>query len=144
MANFRYRFSIAPEYKRMTLVALSGVVLGFLTYELIYFINPFSPRGTTSWVAAFLIGIIRQHSLHRRFTFALKTHYWKSLYRASMVDVITLTLGAALNWLLIEHFLINHQIAWGCCLLLKAAIGLIALKNFVFKPALKTDLIKEQ
>ncbi len=121
------------ETVRMLVVALTGVVLGFITYEILYYINPFSPKGTISWVVAFLIGIARQHALHRYFTFQLKTSYFKSLFRAYVVDVGALFFSTGLNWFLSEILHWNHRTVWVCCLLSTAFISLILLKRYIFK-----------
>jgi hypothetical protein len=52
------------------------------TYEIIYWFNPFEPRATTSWAVSFLIGVTRQHGLHRMLTFTHQSPYWPSLGRA--------------------------------------------------------------
>lgn len=121
------------ETIRMLLVALTGVVLGFITYEIIYYINPFSPKGTISWVIAFLIGIARQHALHRYCTFQHKTPYFKSLIRAYVVDVGALFFSTGLNWFLSEILHWNHRIVWVCCLLSTTFISLVLLKRYIFK-----------
>jgi putative flippase GtrA len=63
---------------RMLLVAGVGVVLGFVTYEIVYVLNPFSPKATVSWTIAFVIGIARQHALHRKFPSRIKHHILKA------------------------------------------------------------------
>jgi len=117
----------------MAFIACFGALLGLITYEIIYYFNPFSPKATLSWGLAFVIGTARQHALHRRFTFLFKTHYWESLYRAYVLDFGVLFLSSLLNWFLTEIIHVNHRIAWGCCLLLTAFMGLLFLKPYVFK-----------
>ena len=117
----------------MIIIAFLGALIGLITYEIIYYLNPFNPRATLSWVLAFLIGVTRQHALHRHFTFLYKTPYWKSLYRAYVLDFGDLIFGAALNWFLTVILHLHHRIAWGCCLLLTALISLLFLKQYVFK-----------
>ena len=134
------KYTKSQEFVRMLLIALLGVLLGFITYEIIYYFNPFSPRASLSWILAFIIGTARQHALHRHFTFLFKTNYWKSLYRAYVLDFGVLILSSLLNWFLTEILNVHHIIAWGFCLLLTALIDLLLLKYYVFedKTTLKT------
>ena len=123
----------SKEFTRMVSIAILGAIIGFITYEIIYYFNPFSPRATLSWILAFIIGTARQHALHRHFTFLFKTHYWESLYRAYILDFGVLVSTSALNWFLTEIIHVDHRLAWFSCLVLTAIISLIFLKQFVFK-----------
>ena len=123
----------SKEFTRMVSIAILGAIIGFITYEIIYYFNPFSPKATLSWILAFIIGTARQHALHRHFTFLFKTHYWESLYRAYILDFGVLVSTSALNWFLTEIIHVDHRLAWFSCLVLTAIIGLIFLKQFVFK-----------
>jgi putative flippase GtrA len=114
-----------------------GALIGFITYEIIYFLNPINPKASSSWFIAFVIGVARQHALHRWLTFLHKTPYWKSLGRAYVMYSGSLFLSSALNWVLTEKMLIHHRIAWGLCLIVTALISLIFLKNYVFKTSKK-------
>jgi putative flippase GtrA len=121
------------ETIRMLIIAVIGVILGFITYEIVYCLNPFSPKATISWILAFIIGIARQHALHRQFTFSHKTSYFKSLYRAYIVDVGALVFSTGLNWFLSEMLHMNHRLVWACCLVSTALISLVFLKKYIFK-----------
>ncbi|PTX63581.1 putative flippase GtrA [Kordia periserrulae] len=121
------------ETFRMLIIAGIGVILGFLTYEVMYYVNPFSPKATLSWIAAFVIGIVRQHALHRKFTFSHKGSYVKSLYKAFVVDVGALIFSTVLHLFLVEVLQFHHRWVWGICLLSTALISLIFLKTYVFK-----------
>lgn len=123
----------SKEFTRMVSIAILGAIIGFITYEIIYYFNPFSPKATLSWILAFIIGTARQHALHRHFTFLFKTHYWESLYRAYILDFGVLVSTSALNWFLTEIIHADHRLAWFSCLVLTAIISLIFLKQFVFK-----------
>ena len=122
-----------PENVRLLLTAIIGGSIGYVTYELIYFLNPISPKASTSWFIAFIIDVLRQHALHRWLTFEHKTPYWKSLGRAYIMYSSSLLVTSGFNWFLTEVVLVHHRIAWVCCLLLKALISLIFLKKYVFK-----------
>lgn len=122
-----------PENVRLVLTALIGASLGFVTYEIIYFLNPIKPKASSSWFISFILDVLRQHALHRWLTFSHKTPYWKSLGRAYIMYSGALLVTSGFNWFLTEIVLLNHRIAWGCCILLKALISLVFLKNYVFK-----------
>lgn len=122
-----------PENLRLVITALIGALIGYITYELIYYFNPIHPKASTSWFLAFLIGVLRQHALHRWLTFSYKTPYWKSLFRAYIMYSGTLIVTSGFNWTLTEIVFINHRLAWGFCLILQALINIIFLKRYVFK-----------
>jgi putative flippase GtrA len=127
------KFRKLPEWLRLILTALLGVIIGFITYEIIYLINPLRPRASSSWLMAQTIGIARQHALHRWLTFHHFTPYWKSLFRAYLMYSASLVLTSGLNWYLTEIIQMHHRIAWIICLLLAAMISLIFLRKYVFK-----------
>ena len=126
------RYHALPEKVRMIVTAILGALTGLLTYEVFYALDPFEPRATTAWTASFLVGITRQHGLHRVLTFTHQTPYWPSLGRAYVMYTGALLWGTALNWVLTQKCGIDHQIAWGCCLMSTATISLVFLKGFVF------------
>jgi len=122
-----------PEKVRMLVTAVIGAVIGLITYEIIYALNPIQPRATTSWALAFCIGIARQHALHRWLTFTHESPYWPSLGRAYVMYSGSAAAGTLLNWGLTAGLGINHRIAWVICLFTTAAISLIFLKRYVFR-----------
>lgn len=126
------------EIFRMFIIAGIGVVLGFLTYEVIYYFNSFSQKATLSWMIAFVIGIVRQHALHRYFTFAHKGSYVKSLYKAFVVDIGALVFSTVLHLFLVEVVHLHHRWVWGICLLSTALISLVFLKVYIFRPVKKS------
>ena len=108
-------------------------MIGFLTYEIIYFLNPIQPKASSSWAIAFLVGVARQHALHRWLTFLHHSPYWKSLGRAYLMYSGSLLVSSALNWALTEQYHMHHRLAWACCLIVTGLISLIFLKKYVFK-----------
>lgn len=127
------------EYMRMLIIAVIGAVLGFITYEIIYYLNPFHPKATLSWITAFIIGVARQHALHRRFTFFHKVPYFKSLYKAYVVDLGALLYSSILYWFLSEFLHLDHRLTWVVCLLSTALINVLFLKRYVFKAITKSN-----
>jgi putative flippase GtrA len=117
---------------RILATACIGATVGYATYILVYILNPIEPRATTSWFFAFLIGVSRQHALHRWLTFARPGRYWPSLVRAYVMYSGTAVAATALNWILTVQIGINHNLAWLACLVLTGLISLVFLKQFVF------------
>ncbi len=128
-----YNFYEQSEFIRMLIIAIIGAVIGFITYEVVYYLNPFSPKSTLSWIVAFVIGVARQHALHRCFTFLYETDYFKSLCRAYVVDLGALLYSSGLNWFLSEILNFNHRLTWVFCLLSTALISWMFLKKYIFK-----------
>ena len=123
-----------PEFVRMGCTATIGAAVGLLTYEVIYFVMPAWYRATTSWALAFLVGVARQHGLHRWLTFPDDAcPYWSSLYRAYGMYSGTFVLGATLNWVLVEQLKMHYRQAWGCCLITTVGVSFIFLRRFVFR-----------
>ena len=122
------------ELERVAIAAGIGTVLAWLTYEIIYLINPFEPRATTSWTAAFLIGIFRQHHLHRTLAFYKSTRsYSGSLSREAAAALLILIIGIFLNFWLTNHWDIHHRAAWAICLVSVAMLEYGLMKFFVFR-----------
>jgi putative flippase GtrA len=126
-----------PERARMVCTALIGAAIGWLSYEIVYFLNPFEPRAPLSWVIAYTIGIARQHGLHRWLTFSSRASYWPSLGRAYLMYAGTAVAGTLLNGLLTGMFGLHHRLAWLLCLFTTALLSLVFLKRFVFAGAVE-------
>lgn len=122
------------EFRRVAIAAAIGTVLAWLTYEIVFFVNPFDPRATTSWAAAFLIGVFRQHHLHRTLSFYKSTRsYSGSLSREALAAVFVFVTGILLNYWLTDRLDFNHRIAWATCLVSVSAIEYALMKFFVFR-----------
>ena len=122
-----------PEPVRLTLTAILGAGVGWVTYELIYWLNPLTRyRATTTWSLSFLIGVSRQHALHRTLTFTHESPYWGSLIRAYAFYSISGLIGAGVNYWLTEHLQVHHRLAWLCCLGITALLSILCLKRWVF------------
>ena len=134
VSNGRFRLWLQrmPEKPRMTLVAIIGGAIGLVVYEIIYFLNPIVPRATTSWLISFLIGVPRQHALHRWLTFGDRTPYWSSLKRAYVLYTTLVVLTTVINYLLVESLHWHHRLAWLTCITTAGAINLIVLKRVVY------------
>jgi putative flippase GtrA len=127
------KFYEIPQIIRMLITALIGAFIGFLTYELICWLNPVTLyRATSSWMLSFLIGIARQHGLHRVFTFTHKSPYWRSLGRAYLFYSASAIIGSALNLYLTKILSIHYRLAWLSCLVITALISVLFLEKLVF------------
>ena len=123
-----------PELARVGVVALIGTVMSWVTYEIVYFFNPFEPRATTSWAVSFTIGVFRQHHLHRNLTFPQNgVPYGTSLGRDIVASLIVIVLSTILNFALTEIGKINYRAAWAVCLVSVAAVDYMLIKLFVFR-----------
>ena len=131
------KYKSLSEFKRMVLTAIIGAVLGLITYEVIYFINPIIPKATSSWFIAFVIGVVRQHGLHRWLTFDEKPPYLSSLLKAYIMYSGSLIMSTSLNWFLVESIYLNHRLAWLICISMNAVVSLFFLKKFVFSSKTK-------
>ncbi len=128
-----------PELARVGVVALIGTVLSWVTYETVYFLNPFEPRASTSWAVSFTIGVFRQHHLHRTLSFPqTAVPYRTSLLRDIIASLIVIVLSTTLNFTLNEIGKINHRTAWAICLVSVAAIDYLLIKLYVF-PGRRAD-----
>jgi putative flippase GtrA len=129
------RFRRLPEKLRLAIVAVLGALIGLVTYELIYFINPFQPRAPTSWLVSFAIGVPRQYSLHRWLTFDSGVPFGPRLARAYVLYATIAVVTTGLNWLLVEQLAVPHRLAWLACVATTGLINAFALKRLVFREA---------
>jgi putative flippase GtrA len=129
------RFRRLPEKLKLAIVAVLGALIGLVTYELIYLVNPFEPRAPTSWLASFAIGVPRQYSLHRWLTFESDVPYGPRLARAYVLYSVIAALTTAENWLLVEQLGVPHRLAWLACVTTTGLINFFALKRLIFGEA---------
>jgi len=117
----------------MAVVALAGALIGWITYEFLYWINPLDLyRATTTWIVEFAIGVVRQHAMHRWFTFRQPVPYWSTLSRAYVFYLVSALLSAGANFFLTEQLHLHYRIAWVICTLIVACMSLLFLKTKVF------------
>lgn len=124
-----------PELMRIVTTACIGAAIGYVTYLLIYALNPLPLRATSSWLLAFLVNVVRQHGLHRQLTFENTGPYWPSLRRAYLMYSGSAVATTLLNWILAVHAGWNHNLAWLACMGLTATISTVFLKRYVFSPS---------
>ena len=121
---------------RVILVAMVGLLLSWVTYEFIFFLNPFEHKATSSWLVSYVIGVLRQHHLHRRFSFPeSRASYNTTLSRDILSSATLLFMGTLLNWVLVDRLRLNHRLAWMICTGTVAVLTLVLIKTFVFRSA---------
>ena len=128
------RFYALPRPARFAVVGLGGVGIGFVVYNLIYWLNPYEPRATTSWAIASIVAVWRQHALHRFLTFHdRQVRYVKSLGLAYVAYSIGIVGSTALNWWLTQILDIHHLVAWAVCIASAVIMNYFLLERFAFR-----------
>lgn len=118
---------------RLATVAIGGAVLGWLTYEAIYMFNPLrTQRATTSWLLSFCLGVLRQHYLHGKYTFAGVSPMKHGLARAYAFYGTVALLGAGINEALTVGVGISHRAAWLVCLCVTTTCSWTLLAPLVY------------
>ena len=110
----KLRWASIPESYRFIIVGSFGVALGWLIYNIIFFLMPeLQYKATLTWSIAYILAIFRQHALHFFFTFKeSESSYYKSLIGAFSVYGAGWFLTTGVNSVLISVVKMNHQIAF--------------------------------
>ena len=123
-----------PQTTRIALVAVCGLPLAWVTYEILYLVNPLAPRATTTWIAAYALGVARQHFLHRAISFHDRAiQYRTSLLKAYATSIVLGIVSTFANWEMTEGLGINHQVTWAICILGVGLADYMTMKLFVFR-----------
>ena len=119
---------------RFAVVGFIGTLLGWISYNIIYQINPMDwNKATTSWTVNYLLGITVQHALHRKWTFVdSDTPYLRSLRGAYVAYSGGLIISTAINFYFVSVLSINLQIAWLVSVIAGAISNFILLRKFSF------------
>ena len=128
------RWMSLPERVRFLVVGAIGVSVGWIVYNIIYFLNPFeSAKATSSWVIAYILGVFRQHGLHYFLTFTeSRTPYKKSLKGAFVAYSIGMLLSTIVNLYLNEEIGLNYNISWLFSVIFSVGINYWSLKKLAF------------
>ena len=122
------------EFYRVALVAAIGTIASYATYELVFWVNFIEPRATTSWAISFVIGVFRQHHLHRHLSFPkASAAYNVTLQREWLSSLIVLIFSVGLNFYLTQKLSFHHRMAWAICITSAAGVEYGLLKFFVFR-----------
>ena len=126
-------FLSLPQIIRFGVVGIFGLLAGWITYEIIYWLNPYSNlRATSSLAVAWLIGVPRQHALHRWLTFTSPSAYWGSLGRAYLSYSLGAITSILVNFWLVEQIEIYHRIGWLASTLSGVFLNYIGLRFYAF------------
>lgn len=127
------RYRRLPEPVRLGLTGLLGVALGWATYELLHLANPLRAyRATTSWGAAWIVSVWRQHALHYWLTFSRPGAFGPGLRRAYLLAAGNGALGLAVNLQLTGALGVPHRTAWLIGVGLSGLVSLAFLKRYVY------------
>ena len=123
------------QFLRYATVGFFGLVIGFLIYNVIYFFNPDNKyRATSSWIVAYLLGVLRQHALHFHLTFkSSNQNYFSSLFSAYGAYSVGLIFSTIINYISITTFSLHHQLVWVISVSSSVAINYILLRDKVFQ-----------
>ncbi len=122
------------EIYRVGIVAAIGTAASYVTYEVVFFLNSIEPHATTSWAISFVIGVFRQHHLHRYLAFPKTTErYGVTLQREWLASLTVFLFSVGLNFYLTEKLSFHHRIAWAACVTSAAGLEYGLLKFFVFR-----------
>jgi putative flippase GtrA len=134
MHAFVARYRRVPERLRLTLTGLIGASIGWVSYEVVYALNPATNyRATSSWAIAWVVSVWRQHALHSRLTFIDQPPATDSLRRAYAYSAGSGLLGLLVNLQLTVGLGVSHRIAWLVGVLLSAVVSLLFLKRLVYQ-----------
>jgi len=121
---------------RYLVVGLGGVAIGFVVYNVIYWINPLEPRAATSWFFACMLGVLRQHALHRWLTFHDRpVGYASSLGMTYVAYALGIAGSTALNWWFSDVLGFHHLVAWLVAVGSSVALNYVMLERFAFPAA---------
>lgn len=122
------------EIIRVGITATIGTAAAFVTYEIVFHFNWLEPRATISWAIAFVIGVFRQHHLHRVLSFpSSPVRYGVSLRRDWLASLLVLICSVIANFTLTERIALHHRQAWAICLIGASGLEYALLKFFVFR-----------
>ena len=126
------------EIYRVGIVAAIGTAASYVTYEVVFFLNSIEPRATTSWAIAFVIGVFRQHHLHRYLAFPKTAERYKvTLQREWLASLTVFLFSVGLNFYLTQKLSFHHRIAWVACVASAAGVEYGLLKFFVFRQTMQ-------
>ena len=122
-----------PQIARFGVVGIFGVLSGWITYEIIYWINPFVEfKATVSLTLAWILGVPRQHALHRWLTFTFPTSYWNSLWKAYLSYSSGAIASISVNLWIVEGIGVHHRLGWLFSTICGVGFNYIGLRFFAF------------
>jgi len=134
MMNLDLFSSDRSQISKFAIVGVLGNSLGWVIYTVIYHLVPVDGyRPTISWFISYHFGILMQHHLHRRHTFAEKeSPYLVSLIRTYLSYLLVLIFSLIANLLFNEYLNIYHHFSLLLTIILAVPISYLSLKYFSF------------
>jgi putative flippase GtrA len=133
--NIVGRWISLPEQYRYIIVGSAGLFLGWIIYNVIFWLNPLQEnRATTSWAVGYFLAIIRQHALHFFLTFSeSNTSYLSSLIGAFGAYGIGWIITTIVNGIIMLKIQPNHQVAFFATAGIGFVFNYFLLKNLAFR-----------
>ena len=122
-------------FSRFFVVGVIGNLIGLAIYAAIFSIVQYEPRAAISWFLSSIVGIWKQHGLHRIFTFTdSREDYLRSLIKAYLSYSFIIASGTICHWSLVSILGVYHYYSWLITQVIHVAISFLILRRFVFKP----------
>ncbi len=129
---------------RFVVVGVIGNLIGLAIYALIYSTVQLEPRAAISWFLSALVGIWKQHGLHRMFTFTdSRDSYSRSLGKGYLGYSVIITSGTLVHWFIVSILGVYHYYSWFITKAFNLSFSFLVLRKFVFKPIIEGDFSEE-
>jgi putative flippase GtrA len=130
-----YLLSSKKQVTRFITIGVVGNLIGLAIYAGVYSFVQIKPRAAISWFLSALIGIWKQHGLHRIFTFTdSRGPYFRSLARGYIGYSIIIISGTSFHWFIVSFIGIYHYYSWLMTKGVMLSFSFFVLRRFVFKP----------
>ncbi len=127
-------------FSRFFVVGVIGNLIGLAIYAVIFSIVQYEPRAAISWFFSSIVGIWKQHGLHRIFTFTdSREDYFISLLKGYLSYSFMIVSGTSCHWFLVSILGVYHYYSWLITQVIHVAISFLILRRFVFRPNSDSD-----
>tara|TARA_B100000959_G_scaffold244032_1_gene267706 strand:+ start:2040 stop:2519 length:480 start_codon:yes stop_codon:yes gene_type:complete len=129
--------TVLREFMRFNVTGCFNTAFSFTLYQILYWANIWDAHTAVSaWVVSNIIGNVEAHYMHYKFTFDSSFAYKASLNRAFWCYTGQLVVTTALEFLMIEIWLINHNIAWLINTCVFGFLNFVLIRWLAFPPDL--------
>ena len=133
------------QVTRFVTVGLFGTLIGLAIYAVVYSLVQVEPRAAIAWLLSSIVGIWKQHGLHRLFTFTdSKEPYLQSLLKGYAGYSAIIISGTSLQWYFVSILGFQHYYSWIMIKIMMTGFSLFILRRFVFKPETSGDSDTEE
>jgi len=152
LSDFKIRVSevgwtsstVFREFMRFNVTGCFNTAFAFTLYQILYWINIWDAHTAVSaWIVSNVIGNVEAHYMHYRFTFDSSFAYFYSLNRAFWCYSGQLVVTTSLEFIMIEVWLINHNIAWLINTCVFGFLNFVLIRWLAFPPDLDHSFIGE-